>query len=93
MQILLGMNASFTSTPDTDEASPSHLYTSRKYRRAFLACRKHRVDLSVLVAQDSQVFISDIEEFTKQVHEVDHLNLFLAQVGCAPSVALVWNLC
>ena len=35
------------------------------------------------MAHDPQAFISDIEEFIKQVHEVDHLNLFLAQVGYA----------
>ncbi|KAF8340348.1 IKI3 family-domain-containing protein [Cantharellus anzutake] len=68
--------------------------SSRRYRKAFLACRKHRVDFNVFVSHDSQAFVSDIGEFVKQVHEVDHLNLFLANIGRAsPDTPKINDLC
>ncbi|KAF7294045.1 polymerase II transcription elongation factor [Mycena kentingensis (nom. inval.)] len=54
---------------------------ARRYRKAFLACRKHRIDLSVLVEHDHAAFIGNLALFVEQVHEVDHINLFLTSVG------------
>ncbi|KIY46095.1 IkappaB kinase complex, IKAP component [Fistulina hepatica ATCC 64428] len=54
---------------------------SCNYRKAFLACRKHRIDLNHLVLRDRERFLQSIGLFVDQVHEVDHINLFLTAVG------------
>ncbi|KAJ7072902.1 pol II transcription elongation factor [Mycena amicta] len=54
---------------------------ARNYRKAFLACRKHRIDLNVLVEHDHAAFLENMKLFVEQVHEVDHINLFLTTVG------------
>ncbi|CAE6360205.1 unnamed protein product [Rhizoctonia solani] len=51
------------------------------FRKAFLACRKHRIDLHVLVDYAPTVFTKDPAQFVDQVPEVDHLNLFLTGLG------------
>ncbi|KAF9012601.1 IKI3 family-domain-containing protein [Cyathus striatus] len=51
------------------------------YRKAFFACRKHRIDLTVLVDHDCDAFLQQVPAFVGQVHEVDHLNLFLTMIG------------
>lgn len=57
------------------------MYYSKRYRKAFLACRKHRVDLNVIIDHDPEAFMTGLEQFVEEVHEVDHINLFLAGVG------------
>ncbi|KAF8594643.1 IkappaB kinase complex, IKAP component [Ceratobasidium sp. AG-I] len=52
-----------------------------EFRKAFLACRKHRVDLHVLVEFASNIFKEDPARFVDQVPEVDYLNLFLTGLG------------
>ncbi|KAK7057777.1 polymerase II transcription elongation factor [Favolaschia claudopus] len=54
---------------------------ARQYRKAFLSCRKHRIDLNVLVEHNHVSFVENISQFIEQVHEVDHINLFLTSVG------------
>ncbi|GLB37914.1 hypothetical protein LshimejAT787_0409650 [Lyophyllum shimeji] len=54
------------------------------YRKAFLACRKHRIDLNVLVEYDQTKFLERIPLFVDQIHEVDHINLFLTNLGRGP---------
>jgi len=54
---------------------------SGNYRKAFFACRKHRIDLNVIVDHDPEAFLERIPTFVEQVPEVEHLNLFLALVG------------
>ncbi|KAF8339341.1 pol II transcription elongation factor [Amanita rubescens] len=51
------------------------------YRKAFLACRKHRIDLTVLVEHDPKAFFDRVSSFVKQVDEVDYINLFLTVIG------------
>lgn len=51
---------------------------SRRYRSAFLACRRHRIDLNVLFDLDAETFMDQIEDFVKQIPEVDYLNLFVS---------------
>ncbi|KNZ72380.1 Elongator complex protein 1 [Termitomyces sp. J132] len=51
------------------------------YRKAFFACRKHRIDLNVLVEHDEVKFLERISSFVEQIHEVDHINLFLSNLG------------
>ncbi|KAF8885990.1 IKI3 family-domain-containing protein [Infundibulicybe gibba] len=51
------------------------------YRKAFFACRKHRIDLNVLVDHDEAKFLNNIAVFVDQIEEVDHINLFLTGIG------------
>lgn len=50
------------------------------YRSAFLACRTNRIDLNILYDEDPQLFIDNVDTFLSQVHEVDHINLFLSNL-------------
>ncbi|KAG9083537.1 hypothetical protein FS749_005957 [Ceratobasidium sp. UAMH 11750] len=52
-----------------------------EFRKAFLACRKHRVDLELLVEFAPVAFAEDPGRFVDQVPEVDYLNLFLTGLG------------
>lgn len=52
-----------------------------RWREAFLACRKHRVELSVLVEEDRARFLGDVKGFVGEVREVEYLNLFLTNIG------------
>ncbi|KAJ4471530.1 IkappaB kinase complex IKAP component [Lentinula aciculospora] len=52
-----------------------------EYRKAFFACRKHRIDLNFLVEHNEITFLGRLDTFVEQVHEVDHLNLFLTSLG------------
>jgi elongator complex protein 1 len=56
-------------------------YLRGNYRDAFIDCRKHRIDLNLLVDHDHTSFMSNIPSFIEQVHEVDYINLFLAGIG------------
>ncbi|KAG2015494.1 pol II transcription elongation factor [Coprinopsis cinerea AmutBmut pab1-1] len=51
------------------------------YRKAFMACRKHRIDLNELVDHNQETFLQGVPLFVEQIHEIDHLNLFLTMVG------------
>ncbi|EIN06431.1 IkappaB kinase complex IKAP component [Punctularia strigosozonata HHB-11173 SS5] len=51
------------------------------YRKAFLTCRKHRVDLSILFKHDQAGFMKRLASFVDQIDDVDHFNLFLTTVG------------
>ena len=55
---------------------------SLEYRRAFLACRKHRIDLNFIVEHNSDLFLENVGRFVEQIPEVDHLTLFLSGIGC-----------
>jgi elongator complex protein 1 len=55
------------------------------YRKAMLACRKHRIDLNVIVDHDSKAFLARIDSFVEQVHEVDYINIFLSAIGFVAS--------
>jgi hypothetical protein len=50
------------------------------YRSAFLACRTNRIDLNILYDEDPQLFNDHVDTFLSQVHEVDHINLFLSNL-------------
>jgi elongator complex protein 1 len=53
---------------------------SAEYRTALITCRKHRIDLNLLYDLDPQGFMSKLDRFVDQVHEVDHLNLFISSL-------------
>ncbi|KAI9441755.1 IKI3 family-domain-containing protein [Lactarius indigo] len=51
------------------------------YRKAFLACRKHRIDLNVIVDRDPKLFRERLSFFVEQVGDVDYINLFLTNLA------------
>jgi elongator complex protein 1 len=51
------------------------------WRKAFMACRKHRIDFSVIVEHNQEVFMAGIPAFVEQIEDVDYINLFLTSVG------------
>jgi len=63
--------------------------TRGNYRKAFLTCRKHRIDLNVIVDRDPKLFRERLSSFIKQVHDVDYINLFLTNLGSIVSLNLL----
>jgi elongator complex protein 1 len=56
-------------------------YCSRiDYRSAFLDCRTNRIDLNILYDENPKLFMDNAETILSQVHEVDHINLFLSNL-------------
>jgi elongator complex protein 1 len=51
-----------------------------EWRKAFIACRKHRIDLAVLVG-DVDHFIGAIAAFVTQLDDPEYLNLFLTTIS------------
>ncbi|KAM0790761.1 hypothetical protein ACM66B_004611 [Microbotryomycetes sp. NB124-2] len=51
-----------------------------RFKTAFLACRRHRIDLNVLHDADPQAFHAHLSSFVEQLADVDHINLFLSQM-------------
>ncbi|KAI0314583.1 IKI3 family-domain-containing protein [Amylostereum chailletii] len=49
--------------------------------KAFLACRKHRIDLNILVDHSPALFRQKLPSFVEQINDVDHINLFLTTLG------------
>ncbi|KAE9404784.1 IKI3-domain-containing protein [Gymnopus androsaceus JB14] len=63
-----------------------------EYRKAFFACRKHRIDLNFLIEHNETAFLEGLSSFVEQVHEVVHLNLFLTTLGFGahpPSISTI----
>jgi hypothetical protein len=61
---------------------PTSLYIiSQRYRKAFLACRKHRIDMEIIIEQGFDAFMNGVERFLQDIPEVDHISLFLANIG------------
>ncbi|KAF9647728.1 Elongator complex protein 1 [Thelephora ganbajun] len=54
---------------------------SGQWRKAFLSCRKHRIDLNILVEHNPDSFFSDLSKLVEQIDDVDYINLFLTSVG------------
>ena len=52
----------------------------RKYKKAFLACRKYRVDMNILHDYASADFITHVGLFVDQVKKVEFIDLFLSQL-------------
>lgn len=46
-----------------------------------MSCRKHRIDLSIIVEHNQDAFMAGVSEFVDQVQDVDYINLFLTSVG------------
>lgn len=52
-----------------------------QFREAFVNCRKHRIDLNILVDHDPNTAIANLALLTEQIPEVDHLNLFVSAMA------------
>jgi len=53
---------------------------NKKYKKAFLACRSHRVDMNILHDHAPEEFISNVSLFVDQVEKVEYIDLFLSQL-------------
>jgi elongator complex protein 1 len=53
------------------------LISNGAYGEAFIICRKHRIDMNILVDYDMTKFINNIESFVNQVQDQDYLCLFI----------------
>lgn len=53
----------------------------RDYKKAFLTCRTHRVDMNILFDYAPQQFMRDIEFFIKQVKKVEYIDLLLSSLS------------
>ncbi|XP_046559311.1 LOW QUALITY PROTEIN: putative elongator complex protein 1 [Haliotis rubra] len=52
----------------------------QQYKDAFLAMRKHRINMNLMYDHDPQMFCDHIQLFVSQVEAVNHLNLFLTDL-------------
>ncbi|KAI9005064.1 IKI3 family-domain-containing protein [Hyaloraphidium curvatum] len=49
-----------------------------EYRDALVLCRRHRIDLNVLVDHNLDRFLANVDRFIRDVDTADYLNLFLS---------------
>lgn len=52
----------------------------KKYKKAFLACRKHRVDMNILHDHDSSQFLESVSLVVTQFAKAEYIDLFLSQL-------------
>ncbi|KAI4149351.1 MAG: hypothetical protein LQ340_004684 [Diploschistes diacapsis] len=51
-----------------------------RYKKAFLACRNHRVDMNILHDHAPGKFLYSVDVFIDQVQKLEHIDLFLSQL-------------
>lgn len=56
------------------------LIDQKAYGKAFLHCRTQRVDMNILYDHDPEQFLSSVGLFLDQLHDVSHIDLFLASL-------------
>jgi elongator complex protein 1 len=61
-------------------ASVRHNINKLGFRSAFMTCRTHRVDMNILHNHNEDLFLMNVAEFVKQLHEVDYIDLFLSSL-------------
>ncbi|KAJ3416474.1 hypothetical protein HDV05_001632 [Chytridiales sp. JEL 0842] len=54
--------------------------TRLDFKTAFVLCRKHRIDMNLIVDHDPEAFMSNVTMFITHVEEVDYLNLFITSL-------------
>ena len=59
------------------------------FKKAFMYCRSHRVDMNILHDHDSQYFLSHVASFIDQVAKIENIDLFLSQLRYVDSGSLV----
>ncbi|KAI0243687.1 putative elongator complex protein 1 [Massospora cicadina] len=52
----------------------------RDYRKAFILCRKYRIDMNVLFDLNPAQLLEDMGQFVDQVRDPDYLNLFISSL-------------
>ncbi|KAL9635098.1 MAG: hypothetical protein Q9164_003682 [Protoblastenia rupestris] len=52
----------------------------KRYKKAFLACRNHRVDMNILHDHSPSQFLANVGLFIDKVKMVEHIDLFLSQL-------------
>ncbi|KAI5988054.1 pol II transcription elongation factor [Pisolithus albus] len=52
-----------------------------RWQKAFMACRKHRISLSIVVEHNEEAFMAGVSQFVEQIQQVDYINLFLTNIG------------
>lgn len=57
-----------------------HSINTKRYKKAFLACRSQRVDMNILHDHDPSGFLANIRLFLDQIDKVEHIDLFLSQL-------------
>lgn len=62
-----------------------HHLDEKRYREAFLVCRRHRIDLNILCDHDRSAFLRDLPQFVDQIDDTEYLNLFVT------GLKYVWN--
>lgn len=50
------------------------------FKLAFLVCRKHRIDLNLLIDHNPELFVKHIVTFLRQVDEPDYINLIITSL-------------
>ena len=54
---------------------------SLDYKKAFLLCRKHRIDMNLIVDHAPEIFVNNIDRFVAEVEDADYLNLFITSLN------------
>lgn len=54
---------------------------NRDYKKAFLICRTHRVDMNILHDYAPEQFMRDVELFVKQVRRTEYIDLVLSSLS------------
>ncbi len=65
---------------------------AKQYKKAFLACRNHRVDMNILHDHNPQQFMSSVGLFVDQVKKAEYIDLFLSQLRYAVLPLWPWIL-
>ena len=52
-----------------------------EYDKAFTACRRHRIDLKIMIEHNEDLLYENLSSFVQQLANVDHFNLFLTSIG------------
>ncbi|XP_077988781.1 elongator complex protein 1-like isoform X3 [Glandiceps talaboti] len=51
-----------------------------QYKQAFIAMRKHRINMNLIYDHNPEVFINNVDKFVHQLDDINHFNLFLADL-------------
>ncbi|KAI8913226.1 IKI3 family-domain-containing protein [Gorgonomyces haynaldii] len=57
-----------------------HLIEHLDYKKAFLICRRHRIDLNILIDHHPVQFLENINDIVKMIGNPDHLNLLITSL-------------
>lgn len=52
----------------------------KEYKKAFMICRKQRVDMNILYDYSPEQLLSHVDLFVEQIRKVEHIDLFLSQL-------------